>query len=212
MRCSSGEQHADVVDALRHLVEAEQLLHAQREAPGCSTGRRGSPCARRAGSPAATSSARRSSRCRCADSRCAAGRRLMVSPSSSSTRRSTPCVLGCCGPMLTVIVSVRISGMTWIRASAKARLHARRLDVGHELLLADLQRLLLSDRDVRSGPDSPCAPVAFPVVRHQQAPQIGMVRRTRCRTGPRLRARASWRSATAAPACGCAHRRRRGGP
>src|SRR2546428_111449 len=34
-----------------------------------------------------------------------------VSPSSSSTRRSTPCVLGCCGPMLTVIVSVRMSGI-----------------------------------------------------------------------------------------------------
>src|SRR5438445_5480951 len=30
-----------------------------------------------------------------------------VSPSSCSTSRSTPCVLGCCGPMFTVIVSVR---------------------------------------------------------------------------------------------------------
>src|SRR5687768_18481004 len=35
----------------------------------------------------------------------------IVSPSSSSTSRSTPCVLGCCGPMLTVIVSVRMSAM-----------------------------------------------------------------------------------------------------
>src|SRR5262245_53576438 len=34
-----------------------------------------------------------------------------VSPSSSSTRRNTPCVLGCCGPMLTVIVSVRMSAI-----------------------------------------------------------------------------------------------------
>src|ERR1700741_2056332 len=34
-----------------------------------------------------------------------------ISPSSSSTSRSTPCVLGCCGPMLTVIVSLRSSGM-----------------------------------------------------------------------------------------------------
>src|SRR6266550_7424898 len=34
-----------------------------------------------------------------------------VSPSSSRTSRSTPCVLGCCGPMLTVMVSVRISGI-----------------------------------------------------------------------------------------------------
>src|SRR5678815_3387741 len=30
-----------------------------------------------------------------------------VSPSSSSTTRSTPCVDGCCGPMLRVMVSVR---------------------------------------------------------------------------------------------------------
>src|SRR4029453_13472598 len=30
-----------------------------------------------------------------------------VSPSSSSTTRSTPCVDGCCGPMLSVMVSVR---------------------------------------------------------------------------------------------------------
>src|SRR5262249_3667283 len=30
-----------------------------------------------------------------------------VSPSSSSTTRSTPCVEGCCGPMLSVMVSVR---------------------------------------------------------------------------------------------------------
>ena len=30
--------------------------------------------------------------------------RSTVSPSSSSMRRSTPCVLGCCGPMLMIIV------------------------------------------------------------------------------------------------------------
>src|SRR6185503_7239105 len=29
------------------------------------------------------------------------------SPSSSSATRSTPCVLGCCGPMLSVMVSLR---------------------------------------------------------------------------------------------------------
>src|SRR5262245_20581746 len=33
----------------------------------------------------------------------------MISPSVRSTRRSTPCVLGCCGPMLTSISSVRTS-------------------------------------------------------------------------------------------------------
>src|SRR5215212_5060316 len=35
--------------------------------------------------------------------------RTTVSPESSSTSRSTPCVLGCCGPILTVIVSLRSS-------------------------------------------------------------------------------------------------------
>src|SRR5881394_2724210 len=33
--------------------------------------------------------------------------RTTVSPSSSSATRSTPCVEGCCGPMLRVMVSVR---------------------------------------------------------------------------------------------------------
>src|SRR5258708_16142087 len=32
----------------------------------------------------------------------------MVSPSRVSTRRSTPCVEGCCGPMLMVMVSRRV--------------------------------------------------------------------------------------------------------
>ena len=72
--------------------------------PGCWTARRGSPSARRAESPAATSSARRSSRCRYAETRLSY-RRDDGLAESSSTRRSTPCVLGCCGPMLTVIVS-----------------------------------------------------------------------------------------------------------
>src|ERR687896_1704075 len=36
---------------------------------------------------------------------------LTISPSSSSTSLSTPCVLGCCGPMLIVIVSVRSSAI-----------------------------------------------------------------------------------------------------
>src|SRR6185369_1494105 len=35
----------------------------------------------------------------------------IVSPESCTTMFSTPCVLGCCGPMLTVIVSVRSSGI-----------------------------------------------------------------------------------------------------
>ena len=45
----------------------------------------------------------------------------IVSPESCSTRRSTPCVLGCCGPMLTVIVSLRSSGMVAVCAWSRAR-------------------------------------------------------------------------------------------
>ena len=39
------------------------------------------------------------------------------SPSSSSTSRNTPCVLGCCGPMLTVIVSVRTLAISFVSVS-----------------------------------------------------------------------------------------------
>src|SRR6476619_3750980 len=88
----------------------------------------------------------------------------MVSPSSVSTRRSTPCVLGCCGPMLTVIVSVRIS----------ATMHPVAFHVGAELFLGHFQRLVglrhLLDlhRVVLAGR------MALPVFGHQQAAEIGM--------------------------------------
>src|SRR5713101_8178889 len=45
----------------------------------------------------------------------------MISPSVRNSRRSTPCVLGCCGPMLTSISSVRTSNST-TRGSSKVRL------------------------------------------------------------------------------------------
>src|SRR3990170_2103871 len=42
-----------------------------------------------------------------------------VSPSSSSSRRSTPCVLGCCGPILSSTVSPsRARGDTRLRSSS----------------------------------------------------------------------------------------------
>src|SRR5262245_48982049 len=87
-----------------------------------------------------------------------------VSPSSSSTRRSTPCVLGCCGPMLTVIVSVRMS------ATRQSIL----LHVGAELFLGHLQRLgrlgPLHDLDRIVLPQRK----AVPILRHQQPARIGM--------------------------------------
>src|SRR3954451_20040892 len=70
-----------------------------------------------------------------------------VSPSSSSTSRSTPCVLGCCGPMLTVMVSVRISGIANSGRQSIDEWSAHALpiqpifhDVGPELFLRQLQR------------------------------------------------------------------------
>src|SRR6186997_1019472 len=50
---------------------------------------------------------------------------VTVSPSSSSTSRSTPCVLGCCGPMLTVIVSVRTSAKFCLHQLANHVQHRR---------------------------------------------------------------------------------------
>src|SRR6476646_8127364 len=47
-----------------------------------------------------------------------------VSPESSSTIRSTPCVLGCCGPMLTVIVSWR-SSVVVVAMSGREKLALR---------------------------------------------------------------------------------------
>src|SRR5262245_762177 len=85
----------------------------------------------------------------------------MFSPSSSSTRFSTPCVLGCWGPMFTVIDSVRSSGMALVKTPSLFLdlgfgAIALRLEVGGELLgghlhrrpagcvLADLHRVVLA--------------------------------------------------------------------
>src|SRR5580765_5587192 len=94
-----------------------------------------------------------------------------VSPSSSSTSRSTPCVLGCCGPMFTVITSLRSSGIV---ASALASREAVLLEVGAELVLGHLQRL----GDARRHPDLHrvvlAQRVALPVLGHQQTAKVWM--------------------------------------
>src|SRR5438034_6785224 len=73
-----------------------------------------------------------------------------VSPSSSSTRRSTPCVLGCCGPMLTVIVSARISGIRLIPTS-----HHHQGHNGHQGLLFTREKRWLGVLCVHSGDVKP---------------------------------------------------------
>src|SRR5215218_3526305 len=98
-----------------------------------------------------------------------------VSPSSSSTSRSTPWVLGCCGPMLTVIVSVRISGIDLsiftggsgsapgqtILEQARPKFFFGDLHgFGRVRLHLDLDRIVLAQR------------IPLPVLGHQQAPRI----------------------------------------
>src|SRR4029450_5878615 len=69
-----------------------------------------------------------------------------VSPESCRTRRSTPCVLGCCGPILTVMLSLRSSGAVVVTDSSPLPSVLPcavpcRLDVRDELFLRHLQRL-----------------------------------------------------------------------
>src|SRR5579872_5901479 len=107
-----------------------------------------------------------------------------VSPSSCSTRRSTPCVLGCCGPMLTVIVSLRSSGTARFSGLASrcsglvARLRFARQSVAFDVLpeffrcylkrlshlrrTTDLHRRILAQRET------------LPVFGHEKPPGIGM--------------------------------------
>src|SRR5262249_27955081 len=66
------------------------------------------------------------------------------SPSSSSATRSTPCVLGCCGPMLSVMVSLRtvadLLGSEFLER--RRRLQSPRRVVGERHLLVAERRVL----------------------------------------------------------------------
>src|SRR5262245_11417938 len=106
---------------------------------------------------------------------------LIVSPSSSSTRRSTPWVLGCCGPMLTVIVSVRSSAIVYQSPITKRSLthsvpptQPIALDVRLELVFAHLEWLVgLRGLANLHGIVLPRR-MAVPVLRHQQPAKIRM--------------------------------------
>src|SRR5207249_9527039 len=85
------------------------------------------------------------------------------SPSSSSATRSTPCVEGCCGPMLSVMVSLRtvedLLGGELLQG--RRRLHAsRRVVRERDFLVA--QRRVLAQRP------------AHPVLRQRDARQVGV--------------------------------------
>src|SRR6266545_1121839 len=86
-----------------------------------------------------------------------------VSPSSSSTTRSTPCVEGCCGPMLRVMVSVRTVGhllrSQLLEVGRRNGAAGRVVREGH-LLVAE--RRVLAQRP------------PFPVVGEQDARKVGV--------------------------------------
>src|SRR5215472_7707579 len=85
---------------------------------------------------------------------------VMISPSSSISRRSTPCVDGCCGPMLRTMRRTPLCGFGSSTAAADW------LGTPDSLICLDPRprdRIVLSQR------------VAFPSLWHQNTPQVGMV-------------------------------------
>src|SRR6266545_1431073 len=94
------------------------------------------------------------------------------SPSSRSTTRSTPCVLGCCGPMFSTSSLVSNIAPRTVPAESSALLNvglvARLAEfqpierIFHQQLAGALERVVLSLRK------------ALPVLRHQNPPAIGV--------------------------------------
>src|SRR5512132_2686261 len=93
-----------------------------------------------------------------------------TSPSVRSTSRSTPCVLGCCGPMLTSISSVRTSNST-MRGSSVAVDMAELLVVSCPLsVVLPAPDPVVLQRHLVVFPQG----VADPIFRAQDPPQVGM--------------------------------------
>ena len=115
------QHHAQPRGARRHLA-GRAASPPPGSRPGCWPGATGSPCGRCRSEPPRSACTGSSSRSRYADSRCPAPRRPPSRRQGSESTRNTPCVLGCCGPMLTVIRSdsACASGrsMTAVRPSA----------------------------------------------------------------------------------------------
>src|SRR5579862_3639200 len=99
---------------------------------------------------------------------------MMVSPSNSKTTRSTPCVEGCCGPMFRVMRRTEPSGGWWTVASAASAVMVSVWDSVSRIgvlffavaVFVAVHRIILAQR------------VAFPIDRHQDTAQIGMITET----------------------------------
>src|SRR3989442_3448978 len=86
-----------------------------------------------------------------------------VSPSSSSTTRSTPCVEGCCGPMLSVMVSVRT--VFHLLGRELLEVGVRRLAIGR---VVGERHLLVAERRILAQRPS------HPFLGKEDAREIGM--------------------------------------
>src|SRR5215813_7545946 len=86
-----------------------------------------------------------------------------VSPSSSSATRSTPCVEGCWGPMLSVMVSLRTVADL---LGSKLLQGGRRLDASRGVVRE--RHLLVAERRILAQRP------AHPVLGQQDARQVGM--------------------------------------
>src|SRR5438270_8743690 len=78
--------------------------------------------------------------------------RTMVSPSISSSRRNTPCVEGCCGPMFRIMVLSSVGSSTGLAFK-------------WPILPIALHRIILAQR------------MAFPVFRHHDAAEVRMAKK-----------------------------------
>src|SRR3954453_4288125 len=98
------------------------------------------------------------------------------SPSRRSTTRSTPCVLGCCGPML--ITSSLVSNIAPCTVPPVSRALPVLLNVGLLARLAQLQPVFGVFHQQFAGTfERIVLPLRepLPVVRHQDAAAMGMV-------------------------------------
>src|SRR5436305_6036972 len=87
------------------------------------------------------------------------------SPSSSSTTRSTPCVEGCCGPMFSVIVSLRtVANFPGCELLQRRRRHGAPRRVVRERHLFVAERGILAQRP------------ADPVLGQQDAGEVRVAR------------------------------------
>src|SRR5437870_3705788 len=94
---------------------------------------------------------------------------FITSPSARTTKRSTPCVEGCCGPIDSVMSSVASPPSVWRWTSTS--------NPASPIVSSGLQQALPRGGDavVLLGLDEVLAQrVARPVLRHEDAAQVGM--------------------------------------